>query len=352
MWAVFGPKKIVSPVYDADEMTLVLSAASRDAVVMVADRRITDARTGHVYDELKNKLVVYQDKFVFGFTGLAHLDRQPVDEWLARGLRAHPNFETAVNAIAQRAAQILSQTPAGVPRHQAFVGVGWARVRGDSTRPIWICVSNAWDPSKDAWLSSPGSTFEVTARQIRPGKPWALFPPIGVSLKARETAKVCAMVRPALKRRTRGVAAAQLLAAGICEVAENRRTVGDAPTCVVLPRPKPTRGDGPRFYIPTASAAGIVPGPRAFEFKPPTGDVVWWPPILVEPGLMLVPKQVVRADGSKQFQYRAVPKAGTKPPAFAIGVTNGVKESALIVASDGGTEVVERELDEPWRTQP
>lgn len=57
-------------------MTLVLSAISRDAVVMVADRKVTWRPAGPAPQE-RNKLVVYQDRFAFAFSGLAEIDGLP-----------------------------------------------------------------------------------------------------------------------------------------------------------------------------------------------------------------------------------------------------------------------------------
>lgn len=160
-------------------MTLVLSAISSDAVVMVADRRMTWQPTGRAPEE-RNKLVVYRDRFAFAFSGLAEIDGLPVDGWLARGLRAEAGFEAALQGIARRASDIFARLPANVPKHQAFVGVGWRNVTATRVRPLWICISNAWDPTTSQWLPVVKPQFTVTALELPPGRRWILCPPIGV----------------------------------------------------------------------------------------------------------------------------------------------------------------------------
>ena len=156
-------------------MTLVLSAASNEAIVMVADRRLTHSLTGCVCDEKQNKLVVYGNHFVFAFSGLAQIEGENVDQWLGRGLRANANFEAAVDGIARRATEIFAKLPRWLPKRQAFVGLGWAKVRENSLGPLWICVSNAWDPATEDWLATARPTFTVTARRMRPDRRWAPF---------------------------------------------------------------------------------------------------------------------------------------------------------------------------------
>ena len=61
-------------------MTLILSRASKDYVIQVTDRRITQTAE-KVVDEISNKNVLYcaQNGVVaLGYTGLAYLDGVPM----------------------------------------------------------------------------------------------------------------------------------------------------------------------------------------------------------------------------------------------------------------------------------
>ena len=69
-------------------MTLVLSMASRDFVIQVADRRVTTFKRGTVacYDDNANKQTIYCNRMVFGYTGLAKIGATTTDVWLTTGL--------------------------------------------------------------------------------------------------------------------------------------------------------------------------------------------------------------------------------------------------------------------------
>lgn len=68
-------------------MTLFIASAKGDAQLIVADRRITDSRTGKVYDDSAYKIFLYENRrqgyrFGVAFTGLSHLDNVSTLDWL------------------------------------------------------------------------------------------------------------------------------------------------------------------------------------------------------------------------------------------------------------------------------
>ena len=63
--------------YCGELVTLILSALSTDAVLLVADRRVTRLATGEVVDDARNKIVLYHGAFAFFFSGLAEIDSVP-----------------------------------------------------------------------------------------------------------------------------------------------------------------------------------------------------------------------------------------------------------------------------------
>jgi hypothetical protein len=321
-------------------MTLVLSAICSDAVVMVADRRMTWRPAGPAPEE-RNKLVVYKDRFAFAFSGLAEIEGLPVDGWLARGLRADDDFEAALRGIARRASDLFARLPASVPKHQAFVGVGWRNVTATRVKPLWTCISNAWDPRTSTWLKRPKPQFSITALELPPGRRWILCPPIGVALSPNAANDIQRLVRPALKQGGRGPRAAKLLGRAVQDVAKRKPSVGSEPTCVVLPRPR--LGQECRILAPPVVGVDRSPGPVAFDLINRKGAFRWAPPIVVFPGVMLVPEISLGPEGTlesfrvKTIQSVAGVGSGVR---FGIGVTNGKKEG-LVSLDRAGTPLVE-----------
>lgn len=326
-------------------MTLVLSAISRDAVVMVADRKMTWRPAGPAPEE-RNKLVVYRDRFAFAFSGLAEIEGLPVDGWLARGLRADADFEVALQGIAKRATETFARLPSHVPKHQAFVGVGWGNVTATRVKPLWICISNAWDSTTGQWLRVANAEFTVTALALPPARLWIVCPAIGARLSGSQATRIRELVRPALKHKGRGARAAKLLGKAIQEVAQSDPSVGDEPTCVVLPRPR--RGQECRILAPPVVIVDRSSGPIAFDLVRRSGAFRWSPPIVVFPGVMLVPELSLGPDGSlESFKVNSVqggPSIGSGTR-FGIGVTNGKKEGSLSIDEAGKPLLEERELE-------
>jgi hypothetical protein len=326
-------------------MTLVLSAISTDAVIMVADRRMTWRPAGPAPEE-RNKLVVYRDRFAFAFSGLAEIEGLPVDGWLARGLRADGDFEVALEGIAKRATETFARLPSRVPKHQAFVGIGWSNVTATRVKPVWICISNAWDPTTGQWLAVANPQFTVTALALPPGRLWIVCPPIGARLSGGQATRIRELVRPALKQKGRAARAAKLLGKAVQEVAESDASVGDEPTCVVLPRPR--RGQECRILAPPTEIADRSPGPIAFDLVRRSGAFRWSPPIVVFPGVMLVPELSLGPDGSlESFRVNSVQGGSgiSRGTRFGIGVTNGKKEGLLSIDEAGKPMLEKRELE-------
>lgn len=72
-------------------MTLIIASATHEEQIVVADRLITDAYTGKMYDDEHYKIVVFHNayqnyKFAAAFTGLAVLDHEPTVDWLMNTL--------------------------------------------------------------------------------------------------------------------------------------------------------------------------------------------------------------------------------------------------------------------------
>lgn len=82
-------------------MTLFIASATADAQVIVADRRITDLRTGKVYGDSTYKIFLYangRQRYRFGvaFTGLAHLGSISTIDWLMETLPKVMDLDTDI----------------------------------------------------------------------------------------------------------------------------------------------------------------------------------------------------------------------------------------------------------------
>lgn len=148
-------------------MTLVLSLITESWAIQVSDRRLVwlDAVGGIVRkDDERNKAVVWCNRLAFAYTGLAELGpmREATDEWLARELAeswanagaVEQSQDAVVAAIADRAStamkrpRIARRIPAHQRRH-AFVGVGWARFKGEDSMAPYVAQVHNFPESRD-----------------------------------------------------------------------------------------------------------------------------------------------------------------------------------------------------------
>jgi len=67
-------------------MTLILSCLTERFVLQVSDRRLTNVVGGRAVPGEFNKAVGFTNKVTFAYTGLAEIDGEDTDEWLANAL--------------------------------------------------------------------------------------------------------------------------------------------------------------------------------------------------------------------------------------------------------------------------
>jgi hypothetical protein len=116
-------------------MTLILGAITSDCVVMVSDRRLTDGRTRRVINDSQNKCVCLYGVFILGYTGLAKLDGESTDRWVAKKLAGKNPIDSA-SILAAETARAVRAFDRGVRRH-AYMLLGWAEDKG---RIIPLCI--------------------------------------------------------------------------------------------------------------------------------------------------------------------------------------------------------------------
>lgn len=129
-------------------MTLVLTLILNDHVVLVADRRVV-THEGKICDDDTNKLVVHEGCHVFAYTGLACLQGERTDRWMARVITESPRNSLlhVLKELRRRATTAFRTIPRRHPlKRHAFAGVGWVKTLPDKClRPCMFRVSNFHD---------------------------------------------------------------------------------------------------------------------------------------------------------------------------------------------------------------
>jgi hypothetical protein len=131
-------------------VTYILSCVTEDVVYQVSDRRFTSFEPPHGIVEESNKAVLYENRMVFGYSGISHVGAARTDEWLAGVVSAQPtgDLQGFLLAIAQQATAAFRQMlmPNEKKRH-AFSVVGWIPMNdGDKNfgeRPFMAAIHNA-----------------------------------------------------------------------------------------------------------------------------------------------------------------------------------------------------------------
>lgn len=142
-------------------MTLILSCITRDAIVQVSDRCLTDLRTGAPIEQEANKAVFLSNRVAVAFTGLARIESKPADVWLRDILEPHESVGHGIQLIVDEATRAFAEMPLPLSvKRQAFVAAGWARFNpeDDDLRPFGVIISNAVDQN-GTWLAEALPSF-------------------------------------------------------------------------------------------------------------------------------------------------------------------------------------------------
>lgn len=229
-------------------MTLVLSLLTPTHALQASDRKVVSIRRGEIVDddELRNKAVLFRDRWAFGFTGLAELGPDGrTDLWLADAL-SHADQSlppgdhdprVLFRAIAQRATAEFSRReirrlPAELRRH-AFVGVCWGRFP-DVAQPLpyLVLISNFHDRTIGE-LGHATDAFDFFIERGEPGTSTIYW--TGELLDRREVRAIGAIKRIDPRAPGFAQAAIRLMVEQIRSVASRRRTVGRGVLTVDIP---------------------------------------------------------------------------------------------------------------------
>jgi hypothetical protein len=218
-------------------MTLIGALATSDFVAQVSDRRLTLA--GKPFDETANKSVVLCSHMAFGYSGLAVLGQERVDDWLVRVLletKMGPISEIFLHVIAQANEAVSSLGLQASKKHLAIIVTGWVQAsRGEAYVPFIANISNGLD-SNWRWMETARDEFTCQLLRLDDldNKVVALYwlgqpVPKRIEMRTRRSLR---------KRRKKGAGprlAVQMLVDAIREVAANNAAVGSDLMAISVP---------------------------------------------------------------------------------------------------------------------
>lgn len=208
-------------------MTLILSLLTRDWAVQVADRRVVRIDTRTPVDDNRNKVVIWQGRVVFAFTGLAHIDGLNTDEWLleqfARGNATHAGvaFEEICRAATNAFSNARIRSLPVAYRGHEFVGIGFRDPKLEHQRRI-PCLVSITNRSSDG---RAGREFVVAGAELAPGQRFMLHS-AGQPVPSGLLPPAIRQLRSSLRRSKAPGALARILAELLWTVARRNAAVG------------------------------------------------------------------------------------------------------------------------------
>ena len=150
-------------------MTLIQTVWTQDRIIQVSDRRLTAG--GKLVDDHYTKLVLWNERFTVGFTGLARVDRRQREStalWMAEILSDCAQFEVGCAALQSEAQKRFKKLPKNWDVRLAIVIAGF----DSREQPLVACISNM--DIRTNSLRGP-TAFEAYGLQMAPRQTAGLF---------------------------------------------------------------------------------------------------------------------------------------------------------------------------------
>lgn len=225
-------------------MTLIQTVFTEDRVIQVSDRRLTKGKSGELVDDFYTKLVLWNDRYTVGFTGIARVNRRQTEstaQWMAEILSDHLYFEPGVLSLRSEAGKRMQKLPKDYDRRLAIVLAGFDQLHQG---PVVACITNM---DMRTNRSADPSTFDIWQLAIPPGRRSGVHS-IGATMNHDQNIVLTRYVRRALEQGDGVNPAVRLLVDLQRNVAktDKRKTVGMDALCVHIPRATPNYfGPGP-----------------------------------------------------------------------------------------------------------
>ena len=230
---------------------------------------------GKLIDDDTNKLVVFANTIVFGYTGLAFIDRkqlEPTDWWLTQRLSelSTKSLSDAVIHVRDQATEAFQRLPNNasytvITKRHAFVGIGWQEQEDKTLLPIIVRISNFHD--EQTILSAAKDHFEAYAEVY--SSPGFGLCYTGANVTPEEWADVNRLINRCGKKGTGFNPVIRHFVSAIRKIAARDRTVGKNLLAVAMPKGA-ILADNPAVFSPNGFGVvtGLSEGPPPF---PPGG---------------------------------------------------------------------------------
>jgi hypothetical protein len=125
-------------------MTQIICVLTRRAVLLAADRRLTEVGTGRLYHDDTCKMVSLCNAAGVAYTGLAILDGIPTHEWICHRLvdAGVRRVNDATDALTRAATDCFSRLPSDVLYPHTFVVAGYETLEALGISPTLGIVTN------------------------------------------------------------------------------------------------------------------------------------------------------------------------------------------------------------------
>ncbi len=222
-------------------MTLILSAILGPYIIQVSDRRLT-LPNGSIFDDEANKAIFLEGRMAMAYTGLASINNQRTDKWLAQALlnSQTPDLGSAMNYLSEKATQafkILPRSLSNAQRRTAFIAVGWVLLKEDGgfPAPIFCSISNSLD-SNFNWLPNAESKFSVRSFIGPANIPIYFLKSSGQNIDLITAKKLLRTIKRCGEHMTGPEPVARLLVEQIYRTADRNHTVGKSLIITCVPR--------------------------------------------------------------------------------------------------------------------
>jgi hypothetical protein len=273
-------------------VTLIGTLVSDTVIVQVSDRRISwryPDGSFRLRDDTTNKSVLYENRAVLSFTGLAELEGVPTDMWIATRLAAEPTLNDGLERLTSDLSAMFQKLPYRGQPHSIVVG-GWRRNGPIEPTPFSGLVSNHFRQGN--WVA-PVATFDWFVEMATPGKPSLVFVP---NLMPKGDAH--SLFRQLLRVKSRGlniVNAVRLVVAAIAEVANTDGRIGKELMVSVLPRSAVPRSAEAELLTLNGRVEPYAP---SFWSVTASGDFVQYSPVMILNGMVFSNVQIRGGFGS------------------------------------------------------
>jgi hypothetical protein len=255
-------------------VTLLVSTLTQDCVWQVADRQLTNVRTGCPVDTDANKAVHFAGAMLFAYTGPAELEGEATASWIADRLAAGKDPDESLTILWEGLERAIRSIRRADLRAFSVDGVGWGLTRlTGAVAPRLLRFSNCIDQAgvwtgtlQDGVRMWDGSVNAHVALHMRPaGQPVPLD--IGRHWERQIRRRVAAGARVAdigrcLVQLVRDVADAgnAYVGRGVLLSAIPRRAI-EVPTGFTLAS-MPSAETATFKYFPAGADEGIDKGPE------------------------------------------------------------------------------------------